>query len=274
MKLTLGFSPCPNDTFIFDAMIHQKIDTEGLEFDLTIADVEELNKEAFKKQIDITKISYNAFAHLINDYKLLNSGSALGNNCGPLLVTANPNMVLDADSKIAIPGKFTTANFLLSIFYPELTNKTEFLFSDIEKVLINQTYDAGLLIHENRFTYQERGLHKLADLGEKWEIATKLPIPLGGIIVNRNLDTDIQQKVDRVLKRSLQFAFDNPKSGIDFIKSHAQEMNEEVMYKHIELYVNNYTLDLGVNGKKAVEFLLNKAIEVGLIPKFDIEIFV
>ena len=274
MKLTLGFSPCPNDTFIFDAMIHQKIDTEGLEFELTIADVEELNREAFKKKIDITKISYNAFAHLINDYKLLNSGSALGNNCGPLLVGKNFESVLDSNSKIAIPGTYTTANFLLSIFYPELTNKTEVLFSDIEKVLIDNSFDAGLLIHENRFTYHQRGLHKLADLGEKWETDTQLPIPLGGIIVNRKLDIRTQQKIDRVLKRSIQFAFDNPKSGIDFIKSHAQEMEQDVMYKHIELYVNNYTLDLGANGKKAVEYLLNKAIEVGLIPKFDPEIFV
>jgi 1,4-dihydroxy-6-naphthoate synthase len=276
MKLTLGFSPCPNDTFIFDAMIHHKIDTEGLDFEVVMADVEELNQKAFRKELAITKLSYHAFVYLVDDYALLNSGSALGNNCGPLLICKNQEYLkgLDSQQSIAIPGKYTTANFLLSLAFPNLKNKTEVLFSEIENGVLNNQFDAGLIIHENRFTYQEKGLHKIVDLGEFWETKTKMPIPLGGIVIDRNLPLEIQQKVDRVLRRSVQFAFDNPNESNRFIENNAQEMSAEVCKNHIELYVNNYSLDLGENGRKAVQTLFTEAQKVGLVSKVNKGIFV
>ena len=273
-KLSLGFSSCPNDTFIFDAMIHGKIDTEGLEFDLFIGDVEELNRKAFHQELDITKISYNAYTRLTNNYILMDSGSALGENCGPLII-ANEHFDIDElkHKKIAIPGVNTTANLLLSVAFPEIKDKVEMIFSDIEKAVIDGSVDAGLIIHESRFTYEEKGLIKIIDLGEYWENLTNTPTPLGGIIAQRSLGDEVLQKINRILKRSVQFAFDHPKSGLDFIKKHAQEMSEEVMYKHIGLYVNDYTLDLGTSGRKSVETLFNKAKQLGLISAIEKDLF-
>ena len=274
MNLKLGFSSCPNDTFIFDAMIHNRIDTEGLKFDIVIADVEELNKSAFEHKIDITKLSYHAYTYISNNYVLLNSGSALGNNNGPLLISKQKIYTDEIeDLKIAIPGEYTTANLLLSIAYPKAKKKKEYLFSDIEEAILSNEVDAGLIIHENRFTYKQKGLKKIIDLGEFWETKTNLPIPLGGIVVNRNLPIDVQQKVDRVLKRSIEFAYKNPNAGLSFIKQHAQEMSEEVMYKHIKLYVNDYSIDLGEKGKQAIEKLYKTATELNVIPELHKEIF-
>jgi len=254
MKFTLGYSPCPNDTFIFDAMVHGKIDTEGLEFDVLHADVEELNRKAFKSELDITKLSYHAYAHLTKEYILLRSGSALGNNCGPLLVAASEIQKEKLESlKIAIPGKYTTANFLLTFAFPNLKNKQEYLFSDIEAAVLQEKVDLGVIIHENRFTYYERGLHKVMDLGEHWEKHTGLPIPLGGIVARRNFDKADLQKINRVLRRSLEYAFTNPDASRDYVCAHAQEMSYEVMQQHIKLYVNHYSLDLGEKGIAAVE---------------------
>ena len=258
MKLTLGFSPCPNDTFIFDALVHHKIDTEGLEFEVVFADVEQLNKWAFQGKLDITKLSYNAFTHCVKDYVLLDSGSALGNNCGPLLIKKS-NTILTKDSKIAIPGKYTTANMLLNIAFPENQNKVETLFSEIENDVLDGKVDAGLIIHENRFTYQKKGLEKVKDLGVFWEEKTGLPIPLGGIVLKRELPLITQQKVERVLRKSVEYAFENPNSSADFVKCHAQEMKKEVMDAHIALYVNDYSISLGEQGRKAVELLFEKA---------------
>ncbi len=275
MKLRLGFSTCPNDTFIFDAMVHGRIDTEGLEFDLVLADVEELNKAAFEHEIDITKLSYHAYAYVANNYLLLDSGSALGNNNGPLLISKHkiyPDEVNDV--RIAIPGKYTTANLLLSIAYPDAKNKKEYLFSDIEEVVLSGEMDAGLIIHENRFTYADRGLKKIMDLGEFWETKTQLPIPLGGIVVNRKLSKEVQQKVNRVLRRSLEFAYENPNAALPFIKQYAQEMDEEVMYKHIKLYVNDFSLDLGDKGKKAIKRLYETASDLNVIPEMPEDIFI
>ncbi|RLD67526.1 MAG: 1,4-dihydroxy-6-naphthoate synthase [Bacteroidetes bacterium] len=273
-KISLGFSSCPNDTFIFDAMIHGKIDTEGLEFELFIGDVEELNRKAFSNELDITKISYNAYTRLAKDYVLMDSGSALGENCGPLIIANKDFNLSDLPSKsIAIPGVNTTANLLLSIAFPQVKNKQEMIFSDIEKSVLNGTVDAGLIIHESRFTYKEKGLKRIIDLGEYWEKLTNTPTPLGGIIAQRKLENEILQKINRVLKRSVQFAFDNPKSGLDFIKTHSQEMSEEVMYKHIGLYVNHYTLDLGIAGRKSVETLFAKAKELDLIDVIEKDLF-
>ena len=258
MKLTLGFSPCPNDTFIFDALVHHKIDTEGLEFEVIFADVEQLNKWACQGKLDITKLSYNAFTHCVNDYALLDSGSAIGNNCGPLLIK-KLNTILTKESKIAIPGKYTTANMLLNIAFPEYQNKVELLFSEIENNVLEGRVDAGLIIHENRFTYQEKGLEKVKDLGEFWEEETGLPIPLGGIVVKRELPLATQQKIERVLRKSVEFAFENPNSSADYVKFHAQEMGKEVVDAHIALYVNNYSISLGEQGRKAVELLFEKS---------------
>lgn len=280
MKLTLGFSPCPNDTFIFDALIHHKIDTEGLDFEVFYDDVETLNQKAFRSELDITKLSYHAFAYVANQYVLLDAGSALGYGVGPMLICKQDaqelRTQLDAGNpqlKIGIPGKYTTANFLLSLAFPEATNKQEIVFSEIEDALLNEKIDIGLIIHENRFTYQDKGLHKIIDLGDYWEKRTGCAIPLGGIVANRNLPVEVQLKINRVLRRSVEFAFANPKSGLEFIRSHAQEMSEEVMYKHIELYVNQYSLDLGIEGRKAIQLMFDTAKEKGIIPEIKEELF-
>jgi 1,4-dihydroxy-6-naphthoate synthase len=286
MKLTLGFSPCPNDTFIFDALIHHKIDTEGLEFEVFYDDVETLNQKAFRGELNITKLSYHAFAYVTDKYVLLDSGSALGFGVGPLLISdveisisdLEKNQIEDPKSGlrnplIGIPGKYTTANFLLGLAFPEATNKQELVFSDIEDAVLDGRVDIGLIIHENRFTYQDRGLKKIIDLGDYWEKRTGCAIPLGGIVANRNLPLDVQHKINRVLRKSVEFAFANPKSGLEFIKQHAQEMSEEVMYKHIELYVNQYSVELGEEGRKAINLMFDTALEKGIIPEIKEGIF-
>lgn len=275
MKLTLGYSPCPNDTFIFDAMIHQRIDTEGLEFEVHLGDVEQLNQKAFANELNITKLSYHAYAYLISNYALLTSGSALGNNCGPLLIakTAIPKEALN-NKKIAIPGKYTTANFLLSLAFPKAQQKQEMLFSDIEQQVLEEQVDAGLIIHENRFTYQDKGLVKLIDLGEWWEQTTQLPIPLGGIVVQRQLPLEVQQKINRVLRRSIEFAFEHPEASLSYVRAHAQEMDLAVIQQHIGLYVNDFSVDLGTKGKAAIQHLFDTAVQVGLIESPNIDIFV
>lgn len=278
MKLSLGFSPCPNDTFIFDALIHHKIDTEGLEFEVFFDDVETLNQKAFRGELDITKLSFHAFAHVYEQYALLDAGSALGFGVGPLLICKNESLIhnpeeLTTNLKVGIPGKYTTANFLLGIAFPHLVDKQEMIFSEIESALIDNKIDVGLIIHENRFTYSDKGLHKIVDLGSYWEQLTGCAIPLGGIVINRNIDIETQQKVNRLLRKSVEFAFANPKSGIDFIKEHAQEMSEEVMYKHIELYVNKYSINLGAEGKKAIDVLFKLAVEKGLIQPIELDLY-
>ncbi len=275
MKLTLGFSPCPNDTFIFDALVHHKIDTEGLEFEVTLADVEELNQKAFRKELDITKISFHALGYLLHDYALLWSGAALGNNCGPLLISKR--LIAKEAVKnctIAIPGKYTTANFLMSLAFPEAQNKVEYLFSDIEKAVLQGDVDTGLIIHENRFTYHERGLKKIMDLGEYWESTTQKPIPLGGIAIQRTLPIEVQKKFNRILKRSVEYAFAHPSGTMDYVRAHAQEMEESVMRSHINLYVNEFSRDLKGEGEEAVEYLYRTALEKGIIPNFSKKIFI
>lgn len=256
-------------------MIHGKVDTEGLEFQPIIADVEELNQKAFAKALDITKLSYHAFAYLLEDYALLDAGSALGNNVGPLLIARRPMEEAEViRARIAIPGKYTTANFLLSLAYPEAKNKTEMLFSDIEQAVLDGEAGAGLIIHENRFTYQDKGLIKIKDLGEFWESTTQMPIPLGGIVASRALPTEVQQAIGRVMARSVAFALDNPEEPKAFVRQHAQEMAEDVMYKHIELYVNDYTRSLGAKGKEAVQRLFDIAMARGVIPAREALLFV
>lgn len=270
-EISIGFSPCPNDCFIFDAMIHGKIDTEGLTFNVVMEDVETLNQMAFRGDLDVTKLSYHAFAYLRDTYRLLDAGSALGNNCGPLLICKNDPAGIkeklsspDATLSIAIPGKYTTANFLLSLAFPQAKNKVELVFSGIEDAVLQGKTDLGLIIHENRFTYEQKGLKKVIDLGEWWETETGLPIPLGGIVIKKNMPQEIIQKVNRVLRKSVEYAFAQPKSSLPFVKEHAQEMSEEVMYKHIDLYVNKYSVDLGDKGRAAIDTMFQRADALGL----------
>ncbi len=295
MKLTLGFSPCPNDTFIFDALIHHKVDTEGLEFEVYDEDVESLNKRAFKGELDITKLSYHAYAHAVEDYVLLDAGSALGSGVGPLLICKRPELVeqlsaygrqpsatdrsgprpiaRSSNLKIGIPGQYTTANFLLGLAFPELKNKHEMVFSAIESALLAGTIDLGVIIHENRFTYQDKGLLAVMDLGDFWERTTEAPIPLGGIVAKRALPNEIKQAAERVIRRSVEFAFAHPRSGFEFIRQHAQEMSEEVMYKHIELYVNSFSISLGQVGRTAIDTLFKKAWAMQLVPQTSKALF-
>jgi 1,4-dihydroxy-6-naphthoate synthase len=272
MNVTLGFSSCPNDTFIFDALLHGKIDTEGLTFVPVIEDVETLNKKANASELDVTKLSYHAFAYLTHQYKLLNAGSALGFGVGPLLITKNfpsiHNSQFTIHNSIAIPGELTTANFLLSLALPTAKYKKTMLFSEIENALLNDEVDFGLIIHENRFTYQEKGLHKVIDLGEYWEQNYQSAIPLGGIVVNRKFDLATQYKIDRVLRRSVEYAFANPKASYDFVRQHSQEMSEEVMYKHIDLYVNKYSVNLGEEGRKAIYTLFDTGLRLNITPAY------
>lgn len=281
MKISLGFSPCPNDTFIFDALIHHKIDTEGLEFIVSYHDVETLNSKAFQADLDVTKLSYHAFAYAVNNYELLDAGSALGFGVGPILISNNKELAEriqaflrgdiglsneDRALKIVIPGKFTTANFLLSLALPQLTHREAVVFSEIEQLLLDNKVDLGLIIHENRFTYEAKGLHKVVDLGDYWERKTGYPIPLGGIVVKRSMSDELKNKINRLIGESVRYAFSYPKSGLDYIRSHAQEMSEEVMYKHIDLYVNKYSEYLGEEGRKAVQFMFDEAKRLKIIP--------
>jgi 5,8-dihydroxy-2-naphthoate synthase len=269
MKLSLGFSPCPNDCFMFDAIVNKRIDLEGLKFSERLADVEALNKSAFAGEADVTKLSYHAYAYCAGNYVLLDAGSALGRNCGPLLISRRPISKAEVAAghlEIAIPGKYTTANFLLSLAFPAVVKKTELVFSAIEAALLNDEYDAGLIIHENRFTYEAKGLKKIIDLGEFWEGETGAPIPLGGIVINRSLPDEVKRTVNRVLRRSVEYAFANRAASLPYVRAHAQEMSEDVMYRHIDLYVNEYSVDLGKEGRRAVELLFERARATGLIP--------
>lgn len=274
MKLTLGFSPCPNDTFIFDAMVHGRIDTEGLEFEYFLADVEELNRKAFATETDITKMSNHAYAYVADNYLILDAGSALGFHNGPLLISKHRIASDDlTNKKIAIPGKYTTANLLFSIAWPEALNKKEYVFSDIETALIKEEVDAGLIIHETRFTYHKKGFHKIADMGEFWEGLTGHPIPLGSIVIKRNIPEEIMLKVNRVLRRSIEYAYRDSSASYDFVSSNAKEMDSTVMNKHIKLYVNEFSIDLGAKGKGAIRELYSIAEEKKIIPHLPARIF-
>lgn len=274
-KLTLGFSPCPNDTFIFDALIHQKIDTKGLEFEVIMDDVEALNKMAEKGQLDITKLSYHAFVYMTEQYQLLHSGSALGHGCGPLLIAREKLTERQInEGKIAIPGKLTTANFLLSVAYPKAKNRESVLFSDIEDAVLSGEFDAGLLIHENRFTYEQKGLVQIIDLGDYWENLTWLPIPLGGIVIKRDFPQELKQLVSDLIRQSVEYTFQNTEQAMPFIRQYAQAMSDEVMLKHIGLYVNEYSIDLGDKGKTAVQRLFDSAVETGLLRDYQTPIWI
>ena len=279
MTLTLGFSPCPNDTFIFDALVNGGIDTGDLRFEPVLEDVETLNRWAVEGRLQLTKLSYAAFLHLTDRYALLRSGSALGRGVGPLLLSRTllpAGVSLEnwmQGARIAIPGKQTTANLLLSLAFPQATDKTELVFSDIERAVLAGGFDAGLVIHESRFTYAARGLQKLLDLGDWWERTTEAAIPLGGICARRDLPVELIQQVDFLLRQSIETAWEKHPQLSPYVIRHAQGMEEEVMRQHIALYVNEHTTDLDEEGEQAVRMLFEKAASAGVIAELPKKIF-
>lgn len=275
-KLSLGFSPCPNDTFIFYALVHGLIPLEHVSLAQPVLDdVETLNKWALKAKLDITKLSFNALGHVLNDYVVLSSGAALGRGCGPLLVT-RPGLSLDfTNATIAIPGIYTTAAMLLRLYEPLAENLQVMRFEEIMPAVASGKVDAGVIIHESRFTYQKLGLKAIQDLGEWWEKRTGLPIPLGCIAAKRNLARDVQIELDQAVKASLEWARKSPEKCMDYIRAHAQEMEDNVLQSHIGLYVNDFSLHIGEEGKSAVEELLRRGREAGIFPQINIsQVFV
>ncbi|BCS52312.1 menaquinone biosynthesis family protein [Geobacter sp. SVR] len=265
--LTLGFSPCPNDTFMFYPLVHGLVDTGGLSYRERLEDVETLNQLALKGELDVTKVSYHALGHIRDKYALLRSGSALGRGCGPLLVTAGDTGLQDlAGKRIAVPGRYTTALLLLRLFDPTLENFQVMPFNEIMEAVTSGRADAGLIIHESRFTYQDFGLRKLLDLGEWWEGETGLPIPLGGIVARRSLGAERIAAVERALRAGVEYARSHPDQAARYIGEHAQEMSADVCAAHIELYVNDFSCDLGDEGVRAIECLMERAEKAGIAP--------
>ena len=259
MKFSLGFSPCPNDTFIFDALVNKKIDTEGLDFEVHLEDVQTLNNFALENRFDFSKISYGVMPLLLETHTLLNSGGAMGNGVGPLLICKDPNITPDEVNhlRIAIPGKNTTAYLLFSYVYPNAKNISFYVFNEIEAAVLSGEVDAGVIIHENRFTYAQKGLYKITDLGAEWETKTKSPIALGGIVASNRIPKPVMQQVDQLIAKSVAYAFNNYPSISEYVSCHAQEMSEAVMRQHIDLYVNDFSTDMGETGKNAIETLVH-----------------
>jgi len=256
MRLSIGFSPCPNDTFVFDALVNGKLDCDGLHFDPVLEDIETLNRLGAAGKLDVVKLSFPAFFSSIKDYISLTAGGALGNGVGPLLVSGKDVKIGEVEQRsIAIPGRNTTANFLLSFAFPKANKRIEVVFSQVEAVVLSGKADIGLLIHENRFTYQQKGLIKLLDLGLHWQEQTQLPIPLACIAVKRTISKEVQLKVNGLIRASVEYAWKHYPQLPAFVTEHAQAMDEEVMLKHIDLYVNNFTDDFGSEGRAAIEKL-------------------
>ena len=270
MKLSLGLSPCPNDTYIFYALLHQSIDTQGITFEPHFADVSELNRMAYQGVLDITKISYNAFLDLTQSHVLLDAGGALGRGCGPLLIAKEElNRSTLQEKSIAIPGEKTTANFLLSYYLNRDVNKIVLPFDQIEDAVLNGAVDAGVIIHENRFTYAQRGLVALEDLGTHWEHTTGSPIPLGGIIGKRTIENPTLKRVDELIRASLCYAHQHRSEILPFVRTHAQEMEESVIWQHIDLSVNKFSAGLGPEGRDAINTLFTVAKETGRIDTYQ-----
>mgnify|MGYP000356758612 CR=1 FL=1 len=266
--LTLGFSPCPNDTFMFDALVNHRLGRTGFTFDVSLHDIEELNRQVIEAIPDVSKISAALYPSVSKDYQILSSGAALGNNNGPILITNNKIDTTALENySVAIPGLHTTANLLLSLAYPQIKNKTEVLFSEIENSVLNDKTDLGLIIHESRFTYQSKGLQKVVDLGEFWETNYKQLIPLGLIVIKRSLPDDIKSQINELIEQSVRRAFQHPLESRAFIKKHARELNDEVIQQHINLYVNQYSINFGEKGKQAVTFLFSKGLKSKLLPQ-------
>ncbi|MDY0301394.1 MAG: 1,4-dihydroxy-6-naphthoate synthase [Trichlorobacter sp.] len=273
-QLTLGFSPCPNDTFMFYPLVHGLVKAGDFCFKEQLEDVETLNRMAMQSLLDISKVSYAALGFIRDEYVLLRSGSALGRGCGPLLVAGNP-MEFDVlpQKTIAIPGAYTTACMLLRLFNPRLHQLVEMPFDKIMPAVASGAVDAGVIIHESRFTYQTIGLHKLLDLGSWWEAETGLPIPLGGIVARRSLGTDAILTIEQALRAAVDYSRHNPAAAARYISSHAQEMSSEVCAAHIGLYVNDFSSNLGEEGEQAICELLQRAEAAGIVPACNMSLF-
>ncbi len=261
-KIDLGFSPCPNDTFIFDALVNHKIDTKGFEFNLHLEDVQTLNEWALQGKLPYSKISYGVWPNVKNQYQLLESGGALGKGVGPLLIYkgAKPNA---STMRVAIPGMNTTAHLLFSLAFPEVTNKVFLVFNEIEDAVLSGKVDAGVIIHENRFTYADKGLSMWMDLGNYFETSFNAPIPLGGIIARKDQPQDEVKIMDTLIRESVEYAFKHSYDQLpEFVKCHSQEMSEQVMRQHIDLYVNDFSIDMGETGKNAIARLEEVFIEI------------
>jgi 1,4-dihydroxy-6-naphthoate synthase len=260
---------------MFDALINHKIDTGQYVFDLVVADIEQLNQMAINSVPDITKLSYHSFFKVINHYSLLTSGSALGENCGPLIISKRKIYPDELSScKIGIPGVNTTANLLLQLLFPNAKNKVEYLFSDIEESVLSDECDVGLVIHETRFTYKNRGLQLVTDLGNLWEQKFELPIPLGGIAIQRDLSDIVKIDINRLLRESIIYAFENPKSSLNFMKQYAFELEEDIIMKHVNLYVNDFSIDIGIQGKDSVRRLFDEYRKLNLLNFKNQDLFV
>jgi 1,4-dihydroxy-6-naphthoate synthase len=272
--LSLGYSPCPNDTFIFYALVHKRIPLEGLSLREQLEDVETLNRMAFEGQLDITKISFHAYAYLRDQYALLRSGGALGKGCGPLLVARQGNTSIDlTNQRVAIPGEFTTAFLLLRLYDPGVQNIIVLPFNQIVHAVQQGMAEVGLIIHESRFTYQHFGLRKVLDLGNWWEQLSGYPIPLGGIIMKRSFDKELVNLMEEKIRQSIRYAQMHPEESRAYIHEHAQEIEDSVTRLHIDLYVNEYSLDIGSEGEKSIRFLFSMAEQKGLIPPSPYDIF-
>jgi 1,4-dihydroxy-6-naphthoate synthase len=264
--LTLGYSPCPNDTFIFDALVHGRVEAGGLRFEERLEDVETLNRLAAEAALDVTKISYGAIPGLLRDYVLLRSGGALGRGCGPLVVARRELSAGElAGARIAIPGRNTTAHLLLRLFAPDAAPGVERVYSDIMPAVARGEFDAGLIIHESRFTYPQHGLVRVVDLGEWWERTTGLPIPLGGILARRSLGEASIRAIEDGIRRSVEYAFAHPDASRPYVRAHAQEMDDTVTQQHIDLYVNRFSVDVEEEGQRAIEALFARARAAGVI---------
>lgn len=253
MRLKLSISPCPNDTFMFHALVHGLVDCEGLEFDVEYHDIEELNRAAMAAEADVSKISCAVLPALKRNYAMLDSGAALGRGNGPLLVKRKGFQ--GELKRVAVPGEYTTANALVSGLFPLIDERTPVLFSEIAEAVERGDFDGGVLIHEGRFVYERRNLELVADLGVEWERMTDLPLPLGGIVVRRELGDDVRGRVERTLRRSIEYAFANPSASRDYVKAHARELEDDVIDKHISLFVNEFSLSLGAQGRHAIAYL-------------------
>lgn len=258
-EIQIGFSPCPNDTFIFDALVHKRIPCGDYHFTPILEDVETLNRWAQQQKLTVSKLSYHGFLRVADKYVMSKSGGALGFGVGPLLIT-NPNnsFYSNPDPLVLIPGEFTTAHLLFTLAYPQYANKRFVTFDRIEQALLSGDADAGVIIHENRFTYAQKGLKLISDLGQWWEKETNLPIPLGGIAISRELPFKTAVEISHLIRESITYAFSHPEASASYVKEHAQEMDEQVRRKHIDLYVNAYSLDLGELGLKAVQEMADR----------------
>lgn len=238
---------------MFDGIVNSRIDCEGLSFEVSFHDIEVLNAGVMEHLPDVSKISCAVLPAIAKHYRLLDSGAALGRGNGPLLVRRKGEQ--SPLRHIAVPGEHTTANALVKRLFPEIEQRTPMLFSDIAAAVERGEFDGGVLIHEGRFVYERRHLELVADLGLEWEARTQLPLPLGGIVVRRELPEDVQQRVERVLRRSVEYAFAHPMTSREFVKQHAQELEDDVIDKHISLFVNDFSLSLGDEGRAAMEAL-------------------